>query len=338
MPDALRLRFDDGTHPDPHARAAAWHDVLAVSAVPVLGAEQARMLAARLDLHALGTVLLVDMAASAQTMLRDRALLAGLPYDHIIFDVFLEGGCRGEASGRPLSVAPGDCVLFDLRRTMRIRLPAFRLHGLIMPRALLATRAGPVGPVDGLVFRAGSPQARLLTATLAEVIAQTPRLTQAEAAALGIGLANLVGACVAGLGARPAPRGRPSASDPSAAQLRRYLERHAADPAFGPAELAAAFGLSRSALYRAFASAGGVAAALRTHRLARAMRLLADPAWADRPIDAVARASGFAQGRSLRRALQDAHGVAPRSLRVRSGPIPDLPTVGTEIAGLFEDL
>jgi AraC-like DNA-binding protein len=316
MPTVRHLRFDTQTYPDPLARAEAWHDAFAPSAVPVLTPEQTRTLSGRLDLHPLGPVVLVQIAASPQTLVRDRALLSRLTYDHLIFDLFLEGSARGHAGGRPLAIEAGDCVMFDLKRTMHLRISAFRLQALILPRRRLATRVGALGAVDGLMFPAGSPEARLLSATLSELVAQAPRLTEAGGAALGLGVAGVIAACVAARTADEAMggAGRPAA-DANAVQLRRHLERHAMDPAFDPARLAAEFGLSRAGLYRAFRSKGGVAAAIRRWRADRAVRLLRDPAWSGRSVEAVARASGFTDARVLRRALRDLHGMTSAQMR-----------------------
>lgn len=88
--------------------------------------------------------------------------------------------------------------------------------------------------------------------------ARAPGLAWPQAAALGHGLFGLVAACIGTAAAAAAPSGRraaqmpPLAAEPELAQVRRYIERHAADPALNPERLCAAFGLSRAALHRLF--------------------------------------------------------------------------------------
>lgn len=57
--------------------------------------------------------------------------------------------------------------------------------------------------------------------------------------------------------------------------MQRFIDAHLDDPEIGPAQLAAAFGLSRAAVFRALEPFSGVAAAIAGRRMARAYRVLA---------------------------------------------------------------
>lgn len=320
MADApMHLRFDARTHPDPAARVDAWRDAMSLSVDVAFTPEEAEGFAGRLDFHPLGTVLLVEAETTAHTMIRDRSTIARTGEAHLILDVFPEGGFVGSVGGSRMTVGPGDGLLLDLRGTLHARMRATRFIGVIMPRRLFRAHARGAKAVHGLHLAATTPEARLLGSVLEGFVAQAPGLAGPRATALGHGLVGLIAASIGAAG--PAPSGRrtaqapPRDAEPELAQVRRYIERHAADAALDPERLCAAFGLSRAALYRLLKPAGGVAEIIRHRRAAIARRLLGDPGDLSGSLDAIARASGFSGASSLRRALLDVYGVPPSKLR-----------------------
>ncbi len=331
----VRLRFDAGTHPCPQARAQAWREAMSVSADTLFRPEEIEGFAGSLDMHQLGAVLLSEIRATPHAVVRSKGTLTRWAHDHVILDVFAEGGFSGRIGGRPVTVEAGDCVMFDLRGTMRLQFRPMRCLAAVMPRALFDERAGARLAVDGLVFRAGSPEAEVLGAVLTRLVATAPQMPEPVATGFGLGLTSLIGTCVGARGGTARPRG-PTVPVRSLARLRRYIDRHAAEADLGPGRLCAQFGLSRTMLYRLFQSSGGVAAAIRHRRAALAVQILRDPAAF--PIEQVARDSGFGDERSLRRALRELYGATPSELRV----LPDVATRELDgdprVASLFDEL
>jgi AraC-like DNA-binding protein len=338
MPDAaITLRFDSETHLDPAERVAAWREAMALSVDVAFEPEEATTFAGRLAFYALGTVLLVDAETTPHTMIRDRRTIARTGEDHVILDVFPYGGFTGTVGGKPLTVGPGDGFVMDLRGTLRVRLAATRFLGLIVPRALFEGRVGAAKALHGLCLEAGQPEARLLGSLLESLLAEAPHLSASRAAALGLAAVCLVGACL-GTGEPPPKKEkqkRPAVPEPTLARVRRHIERHACDPELDPDRLASAFGLSRTVLYRMFQPEGGVAQIIRRRRTAIARRLLIDPDNPHGSIDDIARASGFADTRTLRRALRELYDTSPRQLRPAE-PVPAEEEHRVEIGALFD--
>jgi signal transduction histidine kinase/CheY-like chemotaxis protein/ligand-binding sensor domain-containing protein len=116
----------------------------------------------------------------------------------------------------------------------------------------------------------------------------------------------------------PAPP-EPAGDDPERAALRaavhEAIEAHLADEDFGVDPLAAAVGLSRSALYRQLGDGPTPAVLLRGARLARGARLLEGGAGT---VAEVAYAVGFRSVSHFSRAFRDEHGVPPSAYAERS--------------------
>lgn len=343
---SLRLRFDASTHPDPTKRVEAWRDAFAASVDVGVAPGETDDFAAGADFCPLGPALLADTRYTDHTVVRDRRTIARTGGKQIILDVFTEGGITGQVGGRPCMAKAGDCFVMDMRGTFRLRLSKGRFIGFIMPRNLFQEASVGSATLHGRVLPAGSPTAMLLGAMLTSLVDAAPRMTPATAEAIGRAMITLVAACLCeaeGSALRPkAPSTRPSPtrrSDPSLVQLRRHIERHAADPAYDPDVLARAFGLSRSALYRLFRPHGGVADAIRRRRADLAFRALTSKELGRRPLSEIARASGFPDARTLKRTLRTIFDATPGDLREsRFDAVPGTGDAGLEIGALFDNL
>lgn len=93
----------------------------------------------------------------------------------------------------------------------------------------------------------------------------------------------------------------------------RIVRRNLATPGLGPAMIAAALGISRSSLYRAFEPHGGVAAYIQRERLDEAYRRLSIPGQRG-TISALAWELGYPDPSTFTRAFRRRFGHAPRDL------------------------
>lgn len=93
----------------------------------------------------------------------------------------------------------------------------------------------------------------------------------------------------------------------------RIVRRNLATPGLGPAMIAAALGISRSSLYRAFEPNGGVAAYIQRERLDEAYRRLSIPGQRG-TISALAWDLGYPDPSTFTRAFRRRFGHAPRDL------------------------
>ena len=313
--DSIRLCFDKKTHPSAIDRVNAYRDAMSASADIEVRPEEIEPFQARLDYHRLGSVLLVDLNATRHTIVRRASTRSRAPFDHVLVDLFAAGGMLLRAGNTAINVAAGDCVMLDFNATWRAEAEAgVRFLGAVIPRELFDDRTGAVLAVHGRVFRAGSREACLIAPLMETLSKQAPHLREPLASAAGHSLISLIGACAVAQGASILP-GRSPRPVASLASLRLYIDRHAAEPDLGPARLCEDFGLSRSALYRLFKPSGGIAEAIRRRRAALALQMLREQGGTSRSLDEIARASGFPDGRTLRRSFLEVYQALPTEIR-----------------------
>ncbi|MFC0007631.1 AraC-like ligand-binding domain-containing protein [Micromonospora siamensis] len=100
------------------------------------------------------------------------------------------------------------------------------------------------------------------------------------------------------------------------AQIDAFIDQHLGDATLTPAVVAAAHHLSPRSLHRLFADTGPtVAATIRSRRLDRCRRDLADPLLAGLPVQAIAARWGFGDKAHFSRAFRAAYGCSPRAWR-----------------------
>lgn len=103
------------------------------------------------------------------------------------------------------------------------------------------------------------------------------------------------------------------------AQITAFIERHLADGNLTPQAVAAAHHISVRSLHRLFADEETtVAAMIRTRRMERCRRDLANPLLADQPVQAVAARWGFPDKAHFSRLFRAAYGCSPREYREAS--------------------
>ncbi|WCS28910.1 AraC family transcriptional regulator (plasmid) [Methylobacterium sp. NMS14P] len=340
-PEPVLLRFDRQTHPDPSARARAWQAAMSVSMDTVFEPGDLENFVGIAGVRPLGPFILCDLTTTTGTALRQRMTRAKWKHDHVILDVLVSGTLRGEIGGTAVSLGVGDCVMFDLCGGMRLRLDRTRVIGLIMPRAVFDKHVGGHIAVDGLVFEATTPQAQVIGPLLTSLNAQAAHLPDPVVRALALAVVSVTAACIAPVRAVKDRSQRKHTSKPSAtlARLRRFIDRQAAQPEFGVETLCTQFELSRTALYRLFKPAGGVAEAIRRRRAALAVQILMRPGSSPVKGAEIAHASGFGNERSLRNALREFYSASPREIiRDRGANLKQRERPAADFGQLFDGL
>jgi AraC-like DNA-binding protein len=104
-------------------------------------------------------------------------------------------------------------------------------------------------------------------------------------------------------------------------RIQSFIEAHLTEPATGPAEIAAAVGISVRHLHRLFSLRGcTVGDWIRCRRLLQCRRDLADPRLRNRSITEVAFFWGFSDSAHFSRCFRTQFGICPRAFR--SGAMP----------------
>jgi AraC-like DNA-binding protein len=203
-------------------------------------------------------------------------------------------------------------VLLDLSRPVEIVAEPVRSIVVVLPRNLLGAgrRGGVHGPLPP------SAQSTLLAAYLKALCEALPELPDAAALPTARALCELVAACLPGSQKARAPVIRGEALR---ARVLDFVDAHLQEN-LTTERLCAELGASRSALYRALETDGGVAELIRRLRLEAAHRMLSDRT-DGRTIQQIAHAAGFDDEARFSRQFHAAFGYTASELRSR-GAVP----------------
>ncbi|RKR93062.1 AraC-like DNA-binding protein [Micromonospora pisi] len=160
-----------------------------------------------------------------------------------------------------------------------------------------------------------SPLGPLVNRYLTE-LAGLPELSQAHAASLAHPTIDLLRALLASAGGDESLSRQPL-SRTLGMRIMLYLRSHAGDPELSADKLAAHFGISKRYLYAVLAGMNvALGEWIRTERLSRAARALANPANALVSVAAIARRSGYPDHSSFSRAFKQRYGCTPSEWRL----------------------
>lgn len=291
----------------------------------------------RVDLTAthLGNLLLSEVSSSPLAFSRTDELIATVGIDHILVQLYVEGGYEGHAGDAAIAVRPGDVCFLDLLQPIETRATAFTNITCVVPREMLEAQVDSVDGLHGLVLERELANTRMLASHLKSLLLHARSLTPIDAKSA----ARATVALVAGLvGQRPAAH-RPSAIYSSMRQILRHIEANLADSTLTPLSIAQQCGVSRSQLYRMFGCYGGVSELIRARRLRGAALDLVSAANGDRRIGEIARDWGFDDYSTFNRAFRARFDMSPAQARDRSSEMWEslstssaVPAAGTELS------
>jgi AraC-like DNA-binding protein len=262
----------------------------------------------------LGSSLVIETRVTSQILSRTPAAIRADQVDHYVIRLQRHGHWSGEANGRGIDAKAGDVVVLDLARPTTACGAAIDNINLLLPRDALE-RLVPPFDMHGLTLR--GPMAALLRNHLASLADNLPHIPRAHASAVATATVNLVAACLAP-SRETAARAQAPLELARLTEIRRHIDRHLSSPALKPDDICKALGLSRSTLYAACRSRGGVIAFIRQRRLERIHALLADPR-EHRRISEIAYQHGFANAAHFSRSFRAAFGVSPHEARAEPG-------------------
>ncbi|WP_405489298.1 AraC family transcriptional regulator [Nocardia sp. NBC_00511] len=263
------------------------------------------------------------MTSSAQRVVRTKRQLEQAQADFLLVNIVVEGANWTEQNGRLTEGPAGSIAFYDSARPLESRTTENAVSTIVRaPMSLVLEHAGLV--------RDELPIAKALPATgalgvvagffrgLAELPADE---TDKAANILESEIAGMLSSAVLLANGQNSPA--PSDSLYTRQQVLAVLRKRYTDPELTVDEVAHACLMSRRTLYRVCEDIGGPAALVRRMRVEHARRLLrADP---NRPLSAIAAASGFSTDRHFYRAFREETGVTPGQFRAQldsgtSGP------------------
>lgn len=302
----------------PEANYAAWGDATATMFdIDAGGRTATEPFYADLVSYAMGPVLIGRARAAAQTFTRSASTIARSGVDHILVQLYQQGGYRGIAGTLPIEVNPGDICILDFAETLETTASSFENITMVVPRGLIELALGRTESLHGLVLKNDTALCQLLARHLKALFELAPHMTFDESDAIANGTISLIAACL---------RGELETRDDTASgvatvsliRIRRFIDQSLEDPELSIESIAKRFGLSRASLYRLFDSFGGIAEYIRRKRLHRAFFLITDPSYREKRIGEIARRFCFPNESTFTRAFKGAYGITPSAAREAS--------------------
>ncbi len=257
----------------------------------------------------LGPILLANSRLGSLRLARRPALIRRDQIDHVAIAVGRGGSWRASGNGVGFDMAPGQVSVSDLAQPIDTDLAGATALQLVIPRDSLGGL--DPGAAHGTVLSGGA--AGLFADYLEALERRMPTLRSEDLAGIARVTVDLFA-----VGLRPTleamHRAHPAINMTLLQRFRRHVEQNLRDPNLTPEAIAVSLLISRARLYNLLETFGGVAAYVRTRRLARAHARLCDPG-PPVPIKEIAFQVGFASETQFSRAFRGQYGCSPTEAR-----------------------
>ncbi|GAU85780.1 helix-turn-helix domain-containing protein [Bosea sp. BIWAKO-01] len=240
---------------------------------------------------------------SAMSMSRTQRVIDDRPISQMSLYVLTSGSAVADYDGRKRSHGPGDVVAVDYSLPYESRTPGYEGITLTFDRA--SAPAGLQGDVHGMALSAHSSAGKLLGTLIRSLVEHIDGLSVDQAQSAVDGILRFAAAALP----TGAPR-REREDVPLFDRAHRLARGRLSDPDFGPDDLMAALGVSRSKLFRAFEAHGGVRRWLLGIRLSASLQVMIRSA-GKLKISAVAHQHGFRSEAHFSRAFRKRYGMSP---------------------------
>nr|WP_309402648.1 helix-turn-helix domain-containing protein [Aminobacter niigataensis]WMD00530.1 helix-turn-helix domain-containing protein [Aminobacter niigataensis] len=272
---------------------------------------------ASLTVYHLGLALVLHGKSDAVRYSRSDAWTLRDDLDHLFIHVCSQGGGHLRRAGENRRLNHLDVGIVDLASPLDFVAYASESVSLVLPRSLLSPTTGELDRQHGRILLRDTPVGGLLGQHIVTLCQTAPRLWLHEAVALARVTANLADTCL-GIGAVSYPAPTTTSHGGLMRSIRGYIEARLHQPDLAPEEVASAFLISRSQLYRLFETSGGVRHYISRRRLRRALLDICSPALRHRRIGDIAYDLGFRNEAHFSRIFHDAFGSSPRAARAAS--------------------
>jgi AraC-like DNA-binding protein len=260
----------------------------------------------------------------ARNLASRRSAMGGHWRDNAILMLQHEGVAYARQYGRQIILRPGDVYIMDTMAPLELTVPdSSRATCVAVARAGVASLAPQSEAIFGTKISGDEGFARLIQPFLVALLGDSHSYRADEARTVADVLQSMLAHAVG----RPADGMAGVDYDDRLHSIKAWAARNLDDPALDGARIARQFGLSRSALYRLFATAGETPQAwLVSERLERALQILSNPTRAMGSISATCYALGFNDPAHFSRLFRQRFGTCPRDVRsaARKSPPVDM--------------
>ncbi|MET8573149.1 helix-turn-helix domain-containing protein [Streptomyces sp. NPDC004783] len=302
-------------------RFGSWHDMTASALIPsVVRSDHEADFRASMRVLDLGGVQVSALAYPSLETRRTTKLIRRSDPESYQLMLNLCGSHRILQGGRDTTSGPGEVMFFDTSRPWQgwAAAGADTVKGVMVqfPRALLPLPANKVDRLTAVRLPGHEGMGALLSGYLTQLVAGATTYTAADGARLATCTLDLLTAFLAhhldaAASAPPQTRHRALLM-----KIHAFIQQHLGDPDLSPGAIAVAHHISLRSLHRLFQDQDTtVAGWIRTRRLERCRRDLADPLLGSRPVRVIAARWGFTDPAHFSRAFRAAYGHNPQDYR-----------------------
>ena len=258
--------------------------------------------------HLFGPAVLARGRSVAQTLSREAGQVRKSGLDHISLIVNMSE-TLGDCDGRPVKAEAGSVQFRDLSRPSTTHAASIDVLNVLIPRASVPGWLLARG-VHGLVLPGASAGGRLVASHLMKIAEVADDLSDADGVA-AIEAAFVIAERFLGNGRSVAPAHTDAIHRTIRERAMTLLDDESGPVRWNGAALARAVGVSRTSLYRAFESTGGVRAYILGRRLSRAYAALRSRRGASPSIEEIGQQHGFADRRAFVQAFRQRFDLSP---------------------------
>lgn len=258
--------------------------------------------------HLFGPAIIARARSSTQTLAREAEHIRRSGIDHISVIVNLIDTV-GDCDGQTLRAEAGSVQFRDLSRPSVAAMPAIDMVTVMVPRASVPSWLLARG-IHGLVLPGSSAGGRLVASHLLTMTDVADQLSDAEGSA-GIEAAFVIAERFLGHHRSVTPGHADAIHRTIRERAMALLDSRPPDAKWSAATLAVAIGVSRTSLYRAFETTGGVRTYVLRRRLARAYAALRGRRGLTPSVELIGQRNGFPDRRAFVQAFKAQFGMSP---------------------------
>jgi AraC-like DNA-binding protein len=298
----------------PHAeRFGAWRESVGVFLDAGLDARSdSANFIGDVESYLLDDIVISRPRANGQKFDRGSRRIARDGIDHYMIQLFVRGG-TDIATGRRSVEAQQRIVGFDLGDVLDSFNTDFDIICALIPRSRLAPLLMRPDSLQAAMPSAGGG-GKLLAEFLSNLFDALPDLAPQQTGSTGRALSELIATAFNGetMAANDTSDLAHNALELKAQTL---IKNNLGSTTLDPDDIAGAMGISRSALYRLFRDAGGIAHYIREQRLRRCFADLVSERAHDKQVAEIAWRWGFADAAHFSRLFHDRFGCTPKEAR-----------------------
>jgi len=309
-----------------HQRLAYWRAALSQTFAAVDIAVPDEVCSGSIRTSRLGHLQVATVDGGPLWARRTPRLIAQDKDQQLIVKLLVRGVARVEQDAHEVDLRPGEIVICDMARPLRMAFPhPFRTKSLVLPRRLLGLGESDLQRLTATPIRPDTTVGSLLSPFLTQLVGTAATYPSATGEVLARHVVDLLTVLV-GERLHPETGDTPNATQVLLPRIQVFIDRHLADPDLTPDAIARAHQISVRYLHKLFQTEDvTVSRWIQRRRLQECRRELARREAAGRTIAAVARQWGFTSAAHFSRVFRDAYGLSPAEWRDSAARVPRVP-------------